>query len=161
VAERTFALLVQVAGRAGRGDVPGRVLVQTWKPDNYVLEHLDDVQTFVDHELRLRRTLGYPPYTRLCLIRLDGVDRRQVLAAAEGLGRSLREASRAVGGVGILGPAPAAMPRLVGRWRFQLVVRAEQAGVLQRFLDAHLSGLRKASRKGVRVSWDVDARHLM
>ena len=160
-AERTFALLVQVAGRAGRGDVPGRVLVQTWKPDNYVLEHLDDVQTFVDHELRLRRTLGYPPYTRLCLIRLDGVDRRQVLAAAEGLGRSLREASRAVGGVGILGPAPAAMPRLVGRWRFQLVVRAEQAGVLQRFLDAHLSGLRKASRKGVRVSWDVDARHLM
>jgi len=160
-AERTFALLVQVAGRAGRGEVPGRVLVQTWKPDHYVLKHLDDVKAFVDHELRLRSTLGYPPFTRLCLVRLDGVDRRAVVAASDRLARTLREAARRAPGVGILGPAPAAMPRLVGRWRFQMVVRAGQPAALQRFLDDQLPALRKAARKGVRVHWDVDARHLM
>jgi len=160
-AERTFALLVQVAGRAGRGDVPGRVLVQTYKPDHYVLQHLDDVQRFVDRELHLRSTLGYPPFTRLCLVRLDGVDRRRVVAAAESLGRDLRKAAEAVRGVGILGPAPAAMPRLVGRWRFQLVLRAARASMLQRFLDDQLPRLKRAGRRGVRVHWDVDARHLM
>jgi len=159
-AERTYALLVQVAGRAGRGEVAGRVLVQTWKPDHYVLQHLDDVERFVDTELRIRSTLGYPPYTRLCLVRLDGVDRRSVVAAAEGLGRDLRAASRGQG-LGVLGPAPAAMPRLVGRWRFQLVVRSDAAGRLQRFLDAQQPRLKAAAKKGVRVHWDVDPRHLM
>jgi primosomal protein N' (replication factor Y) len=159
-AERTFALLVQVAGRAGRGEVPGRVLVQTWKPDHYVLQHLDDVERFVDVELRIRQTLNYPPVSRLCLLRLDGVDRRAVVSAAEALGRDLRQAARGQQ-VGILGPAPAAMPRLVGRWRFQLVVRSASAGLLQRFLDGQLPRLSKAAGKGVRVHWDVDPRHLM
>ncbi len=163
-AERTFALLVQVAGRAGRGDVPGRVFVQTYKPDHYVLQHLDDPEGFVDVELRLRATLGYPPTTRMCLIRLDGVNRRAVLAAAEELGRDLRTAARRLpekAKVGVLGPAPAAMPRLVGRWRFQLVLRAGGAAPLQRFLAAHLRRLQQAGKKGVRVAWDVDPRHVM
>ncbi len=163
-AERTFALLVQVAGRAGRGEVPGRVFVQTYKPDHYVLTHLDDPEAFVEVELRLRHTLGYPPTTRMCLIRLDGVNRRAVLAAAEELGVDLRAAARRLPDqekVGVLGPAPAAMPRLVGRWRFQLVLRAGGAGPLQRFLGAQLPRLKKAGRKGVRVAWDVDPRHVM
>ncbi len=163
-AERTFALLVQVAGRAGRGDVPGRVFVQTFKPDHYVLQHLDDPEAFVEVELRLRATLGYPPTTRMCLIRLDGVNRREVLASAEQLGRDLRDAARRLpekAKVGVLGPAPAAMPRLVGRWRFQLVLRAGSAAPLQRFLDQHLERMRKAAAKGVRVAWDVDPRHVM
>lgn len=160
-AERTAALLVQLAGRAGRGQVPGRVFVQTWKSDHYVLQHLQSLERFYDTELRLRSTMRYPPFTKLVLVRLDGTDRGLVLKTSEALGRSLRQAARSQPGVTVLGPAPAAMPRLVGRWRFQLVVRSAQVRVLRDYLDLIRVELEKAGRKGVRVSWDVDPRHLM
>jgi primosomal protein N' (replication factor Y) len=160
-AERTAALLVQLAGRAGRGDVPGRVFIQTWKPDHYVLRHLDDLDAFFEVELRLRSTLRYPPFTRLVLIRVDGIDRKQAVAAADALGRSLRRIARAHPPVSVLGPAPAALPRLVGRWRFQLIVRSEAYRPLRAFLTEARPALEGAARKGIRVGWDVDPRHLM
>ncbi len=160
-AERTYALLVQVAGRAGRGEHPGRVLVQTWQPEHYVLTHLDDVDGFLRAELRLRKTLRYPPVARLCLVRLDGVDRRRVVDVANKLGRSLRDEARAATGVSVLGPAAAALPRLVGRWRFQIVLRGEQVPVFRRYLGAVHRLLAAAPERGVRVHWDVDPRHLM
>jgi len=160
-AERTYALLVQMAGRAGRGEHPGRVLVQTYKPDHYVLANLRDVERFYQIELRLRSTLRYPPFTRLCLIRIDGVDRAVVSAAAERLARDLRQVARHTRGLGILGPAPAALPRLVGRWRFQIVMRGEQLGAFRAFLHAEKSRILKVAKKGVRVAIDVDPRNLM
>ena len=160
-AERTAALVVQLAGRAGRGSVPGRVLVQTWRPDHYVLQHLHDLEAFYDTELRLRATLRYPPFTRLVLVRFDGVDRLAVLGVAEAIARELRARARSERSIGILGPAPAALPRLVGRWRFQVVVRGENLGALRRWLGQVRTVLEKAPKKGVRVGWDVDPRHLM
>ena len=160
-AERTYALLVQVAGRAGRGDVPGRVLVQTWKPDHYVLEHLDDVRGFLRTELRLRATLSYPPFSRLCLIRIDGVDRRKTNQAAHALANALRASGKAFPKTAVLGPAPAALPRLVGRWRFQIILRGSHTRAFRGWIDANAGTLRSAAKKGVRVSWDIDPRHLM
>ena len=160
-AERTFALLVQMAGRAGRGDHPGRVLVQTYKPDHYVLSNLRDVERFYQVELRLRSTLRYPPFSRLCLIRLDGVDRAAVNGAAEKLARDLRDAGRQVPGLSILGPAPAALPRLVGRWRFQIVLRGEKLAEFRNFLRNQKRGILNVARKGIRIAIDVDPRHLM
>lgn len=160
-AERTYALLVQVAGRAGRGEIPGRVLLQTWKPDHYVLRHLGDLEGFLRVEGRLRNTLRYPPFTRLCLVRLSGVDRRAVDTAARDLAAALRREARRVRGVGVLGPAPAALPRLIGRWRYQIVLRGEDLRAFRAFLSAQLDLLRGAARRGVRVGWDVDPRNLM
>ncbi len=160
-AERTYALLVQMAGRAGRGEHPGRVLVQTYKPDHYVLANLKDVERFYQVELRLRSTLRYPPFSRLCLVRVDGVDRAKVGAAAEHLARDLRSAGRTVPGLGILGPAAAALPKLVGRWRFQIVLRGERTAEFRRFLVDQKRRIHQVARKGIRVAIDVDARHLM
>ncbi len=160
-AERTWALLVQLAGRAGRGHHPGRVLVQTWSPEHYVLRNLDDAEGFYRAELRVRSTMRYPPYTRLCLVRLDGVQRAGVQAAATALGQDLRRAARGCPGVDLLGPAPAALPRLVGRWRFQLVIRGAEVGPWRRFLEAHHARIRRTAVKGIRVAVDVDPRHLM
>lgn len=160
-AERTYALLVQLAGRAGRGDTAGNVFVQTWNPDHYVLQHLDDVRGYLKTELRLRATLSYPPYTRLCLVRLDGVDRRAVENAARDLARVIRDASKAHPQTRVLGPAPAALPRLVGRWRFQLILRGVQYRPWRNWLIEVLPLLRTAAQRGIRVSWDVDPRHLM
>jgi len=160
-AERTFALIVQLAGRAGRGDTPGRVIVQTWKPDHYALRHLDDVPGFLEAESRLRRQLRYPPHSRLCLVRLEAVERSAASAAAGGLAAALRGLAAQWPGVEVLGPAPAALPRLVGRWRFQLVLRGTDPRPWRAYLQAAHPLLAAAARKGVRLSWDVDPRHLL
>jgi primosomal protein N' (replication factor Y) len=160
-AERTFALLVQLAGRAGRGDVAGRVLVQTWKPDHYALQDLGDVDAFLQRELRLRKVMQYPPVTRLVLVRLDGVQREKVVEVASELGRTLRGRSRQVPQVDVLGPAPAALPKMVGRWRFQLILRGREVGPFRRWLASVSQVLSQAGGKGVRVTVDIDPRHLM
>ena len=160
-AERTFALLVQMAGRAGRGDSPGRVLVQTWAPDHYVLKQLGGVEGFLAREARLRDALRYPPFSRLCLVRLDGVDRPQVNRAANELAEHLRREAERFPAVHVLGPAQAAMAKLVGRWRLQIVLRGEDVRAFRAYLLASRPRLERASVKGVRVSWDVDPRSLM
>lgn len=160
-AERTAALVLQVAGRAGRGDVPGRVFVQTWDPGHYVLRHLADLEGFYTQELRLRATLRYPPFTRLVLLRFEGTERREVLQEAERRATDLRAEARRHPGVEVLGPAPAALPRLVGRWRVQVLVRGSEVRPLRAFLAAAASVLTAPGRRGVRVSHDVDPRNLM
>ena len=160
-AERTWSLLVQMAGRAGRGEMPGRVLVQTWDPDHYVLRHLDNAEGFYSVEMRIRSTLRYPPFSRLCLVRLDGVDKNAVRNAAERLGRDLRGVLRDGHGVDIMGPAPAALPRLVGRYRWQLVIRGTQVRPWRTFIEQHHKRMIDAGERGVRVHTDVDPRHLM
>jgi len=160
-AERTYALLVQMAGRAGRGDHPGRVLVQTYNPGHYVLKHLDDVKRFVDVELRLRATLRYPPISRLTLVRVEGADRRRAMDTADSLARQLRAAARPCPDIDILGPAAAALPRIAGRWRFQLILRGQNVQTYRRWLVAHRGVLAAAAGRGVRVAWDVDPRHLL
>jgi primosomal protein N' (replication factor Y) len=160
--ERTYSLLIQLAGRAGRGDVPGKVFVQTYKPDHYVLQGLDDLRSFYDRELELRKMMRYPPWTRLTLIRVEGADRRSVVEASRQLARDLRQRRAADDGNEVLGPAPAALARLVGRWRFQLILRGRNVAAYRRWLGACRAILEDGSRgRGVRISWDVDARSLM
>ncbi len=159
-AERTWALLVQASGRAGRGEAPGRVVVQTWRPDHYAITAIHSPETFLREELRVRATLRYPPFSRLCLVRVDGVVREGVRDVAEQLARTLRKSANGVVGVTVMGPAPAALPRIAGRWRYQLVLRGESAA-WRPWLGSALPLLRSAAKRGVRVSWDVDPRSIL
>ena len=119
--ERTFQLLAQVAGRAGRGDRPGRVLIQTYAASHYAIRAAGrlDVDGFADEELTRRRLLGYPPTSVLARLLVADPDRSR--AEARG-----RDAATAVArpGVEVHGPLPSYVPRRAGRWRFQVVVRA-------------------------------------
>ncbi len=138
--ERTFQLIAQVAGRAGRGDRPGRVLVQTWHPRHHAirlaLQH--DYNAFARRELRFRRGLWYPPFARLCLFRVSSQDER----AAEKGSRLVREAldlaSRDLvdgpGQLRILGPSPAPMYRLQGRYRWTVMLKTDGHGRMGRVL---------------------------
>jgi primosomal protein N' (replication factor Y) len=157
--ERTFALLVQLAGRAGRGATAGRVLVQTHQPELPALRWTGDVEGFLRREARVRSTLRYPPYARLALVRLDGEDRDRVMQAARDLATTLRRGLPA--GFEVLGPAMAAMPRLAGRWRVQVVLRAADAARLHAWLVRARPGLEAVARRGVHATVDVDPRHLM
>jgi primosomal protein N' (replication factor Y) (superfamily II helicase) len=159
--ERTFSLLVQMAGRAGRGERAGHVVVQTWKPDHYVLKNLDHVDDFYRRELRLRDAMRYPPFSRLCLVRVDGVNRRVVGDATAELARKLRQVAREHEAVAVLGPALAALAKLVGRWRYQIILRGQQLNAFRQFIQAVHPLLERSSKKGVRVRWDVDPRSLL
>jgi primosomal protein N' (replication factor Y) len=120
--ERTFQLLAQVAGRAGRGPMPGRVVIQTYAPTHYAVKAAAamDVDTFADEELPRRRLLGYPPASVLARLLVADADRER----AESRGREAAEAV-SIPGVEALGPLPAYVPKRAGRWRMQIVVRAE------------------------------------
>ncbi len=119
--ERTFQLLAQVAGRAGRGPMPGRVIIQTYAADHYAVRAAArlDVDGFADEELARRRLLGYPPFSLLARLLIVDADRGR----AESRGR---RAADAVSGSGVeaLGPLPAYVARRANRWRFQVVLRA-------------------------------------
>jgi primosomal protein N' (replication factor Y) (superfamily II helicase) len=128
--ERTFQLLAQVAGRAGRGGAPGRVLIQTYQPEHYVFETVQgqDYQAFFEKEMESRRELGYPPFTRLALVRLSGLPEAAVVQqahkVAEVLRRLVRRDPELAARLRILGPAPAGLAKLKGRFRWQLLLKS-------------------------------------
>jgi len=150
--ERTFQLLTQVAGRAGRGSKPGEVIIQTYYPDHPAVRHASghDHPAFMDEELLFRRTFGYPPATRMAVIRFESKDGAAARAAAEA-------ASRLVGSVPpdarIRGPAPAPIERLRGYWRWQILLNASSRETL-RGLIARTEG--ETPPRSVRVVVDVD-----
>ncbi|MGH7556668.1 MAG: replication restart helicase PriA [Gemmatimonadota bacterium] len=128
--ERTFQLLVQVAGRAGRGDRPGRVLLQTWMPTQaaIVAAAAHDYEGFYRSEVELRRGLGYPPGARLANVVVSGPDETSVARGTAAVDRHLRD--RGLPGLRIVGPAPCPLERLRGRTRHHLLLKSEAASVL-------------------------------
>ncbi|MGH7797149.1 MAG: replication restart helicase PriA [Candidatus Binatia bacterium] len=138
-AERTFQLLSQVAGRAGRGDSPGRVIVQTYAPDHYAIQHLvaHDYRGFFHSESEFRRALNYPPFGRLVNLRLDGPKLAEVEEKAHVLAAELRELQgrklKYRDHIEVLGPATAPIEKLRNRYRWQLLLRGKQSAVLLEF----------------------------
>ncbi|MFN8543518.1 MAG: primosomal protein N' [Candidatus Binatia bacterium] len=158
--ERTLALLMQVAGRAGRGDEPGRVLIQTFRPDHPAVSAAaqHDYTGFMTAELERRRQLGYPPFARLVGLRLDGRDAERVEQAAQDIAVELRRRARHLGldERSVLGPAPPPVERLRGRWRWQILLRSaavRELRMLARAAQARTGDLRHT---GVRLVVDVD-----
>jgi primosomal protein N' (replication factor Y) len=126
-AERTFQLLTQVAGRAGRSQRGGQVIVQTYNPEHYAVQAAarHDYAGFYRQELAYRRQLGYPPFSRLVALRFSDKDAYRCRAEAERLGRWLAAEIRRLGlPAGLIGPAPCFFSRVQGQYRWQIVVRA-------------------------------------
>jgi primosomal protein N' (replication factor Y) len=150
--ERTFQLLTQVAGRAGRGERPGRVLIQTWAPEHHAIAcaRSHDYPAFYAAELAARAELGYPPHGRLIAVRLDGSDEAEVRALAAELAA---RAAKLGPGIEVLGPAEAPLARLRGRVRWHLWAKGADRAALRAFVRRLVHGL-GAGR--VRISVDVD-----
>jgi len=153
-AERTFALLAQVAGRAGRGALPGRVLVQTYAPEHYALQAAagHDYRSFCSEERQAREELGYPPFGHLVNLVFSGNRREQVERAAQGLATAL---ARSAGPCEVLGPAPCLLARLRGRWRFQVLLKAGRRAALRERLP-EVERLSRDLPAGVQLAVDVD-----
>jgi primosomal protein N' (replication factor Y) len=134
-AERTFQLLTQVAGRAGRSHRGGRVIVQTYNPDHYAIQAAarHNFASFFRQELEYRRNLGYPPFSRMVVLRLSEPDPHRGQAAAQRLGRWLAAEIRRLDlRADLIGPAPCFYSRVRGRYRWQIVIRASDPASLLR-----------------------------
>jgi primosomal protein N' (replication factor Y) len=132
--ERTFQLLTQIAGRAGRGERPGRVVIQTYYPDHpaVVLARKHDVTTFLEEELVFRRSFDYPPVTRLGLIRFESTNERLSREAAEAAAQAVSPVPERVR---LRGPAPAPLERIRSQWRWQLLISAANRELLRQLLE--------------------------
>lgn len=156
--ERTFQLLSQVAGRAGRGEQAGRVLLQTYQPRHEAIVHAmqHDYEGFYARELTVRNDLGYPPYSRLVAVRCDAADEHEARSVATMLGDLARAHPAAVSDrVTVLGPAPAPIARIRARYRFRLLMRSADRAALRAVAETLVQRI-EAGIGAARASVDVD-----
>ena len=141
-AERTFQLITQVAGRAGRGDRPGRVLIQTYHPYHYALRHAcaQDYEAFYDEEVRYRQNHSYPPFVALASLLIHGPDLGRVRSDSLELRKQL-DAANQDRKCRVLGPAPAPFSRLKGEHRFQLLIKSRSRKNLREVADAAIKSV--------------------
>lgn len=150
--ERTYQLLHQVSGRAGRAQLPGKVMVQTHKPEHPVLQALlrSDRDGFLNMEIAQRQAVGLPPFGKLAAVILTARDERFLHETCDDLGRKVPKAD----GVRVLGPAPAMMSKLRGQYRMRFLVIAPPNMKLNAFLERWLANLPKT--RALRVQVDID-----
>ena len=156
--ERGFQLLVQVAGRAGRHERPGRVLIQTYNPEHAAIRFAahHDVSGFLEHELEDRREAGYPPFFRLALVRIDAQDEQVARDTAALLAARAKTSPEVLGRrVDVLGPSVAPIARLRGRFRFRVMLRAVDRRAL-RVVLAIVDVAREEADRRARIALDVD-----
>jgi primosomal protein N' (replication factor Y) len=159
--ERTFQLLTQVAGRAGRADIPGKVILQTRNPDHPAIRHATshDYEGFLEEELATRRQFGYPPFGHVATVEFRGPDENRVERLAVNWTTTLRNHA---GPVDVLGPEPAFIERVQKQYRYRTLLKARNQGAkplqtaLRRTREAHGS-----PPNGYHVAVDVDALGLL
>ena len=153
-AERTFQLLTQVAGRAGRADLAGEVILQSHLPDHYALQLAcaQDYESFFEREMEFRRTMGYPPASALVNLVLRSRDAAAAAADADHVARRLREG--APGRYRVLGPARAPLARLKQEHRVQILLKGDRASMREAVRSALVERYGETRWPGVAV--DVD-----
>lgn len=174
-AEKTFQLLTQVAGRAGRHQLPGEVVVQSYTPEHYSIIHASghDYSTFVREELKHRRELHYPPYCRLILVTMSHEQLPLLLKMAENYALNIQGKARQLRWFGsldklstdaldLLGPVASPLPRLKGRYRFQCIIKwrgtIDAIGLARQVADELEDSVRDTA---LQISIDVDPQMLM
>jgi primosomal protein N' (replication factor Y) len=161
--ERTFQLISQVTGRAGRGEKPGQVIIQTFQPEHYSIEMArnHDYGGMYTREIELRRSLEYPPFARIVNVKIEATEDADVRDVAIRLANSARKFQRKAAPE-ILGPAPAPLTRLRDKYRWQLLIKGNNLEALHTLLhrlEGDISMLNKGGR--VKIAIDVDPEYMM
>ena len=161
-AERTFQLITQVAGRAGRGTQAGKVLIQTYYPEHYALRHAkeQDYEGFYEEEIKFRKRLGYPPFFVLASILIKHRDHSYASKNANLLRRSL-ETANASKQARILGPAPASLSRLKNEFRLQIILKGTTRRNLRETLDIAIADAEQHGCDLRTINVEIDPVNLM
>jgi primosomal protein N' (replication factor Y) len=166
--ERTFQLLAQVAGRAGRGDVPGRVILQTFNPDHFSIQAAknQDFKTFYAQEIEFRQALNYPPLSRMIQLKISGKDPAKTETHVRSLGKAchhLRSQNPVLyRSIEILGPIEASLPRIAQFFRWQILLKSVRTKALHDFAGRLMADHATSfGRRDVKVVIDVDPYFMM
>jgi primosomal protein N' (replication factor Y) len=164
--ERTFQLLAQVAGRTGRGDIPGEVLIQTYTPEHYAVQAASrhDYMAFYQREIAVRKAMGYPPFAKMVRLLVYGRDDAAVQQAAEKMRTQLDEFVAKLNGEKILivGPAPAPLARLKEDYRWHIILWSADYRQLRLIMEMFWQATGGvAPGKELRMSIDVDPMYIM
>ncbi len=157
--ERAFQTLLQVAGRAGRGDDPGRVIIQTYTPEHPVIKAVQgyEYEAFVEQELQQRQELNYPPFGQLIVLKLSSLNEVEVEQTAQQFADILLLATEESTEIEILGPAPAPILRIANRYRWQILLKFLPGTEID---SLTLEQLQEVCPRSVRLMIDVDPLHL-
>jgi primosomal protein N' (replication factor Y) len=158
-AERTYQLISQVAGRSGRGDAPGTVVVQTYSPEHYSIlaAASHDYRAFYEAEIASRREAGYPPARQMARILLRGIDESATARHAGVIAAACRELGCVSDGtVEVLGPAPAPIPRIAGKYRWHLLLLSGNPQALREAAKAGCAARGPGGSGPITVSLDIE-----
>lgn len=157
--ERTFQLLTQVAGRAGRGSRPGEVVIQTYSPEDATIQAVANhsYQEFFNKEIQLRRLLDYPPFSHIIRILVLGGDEELCEAGSKEIGNQINACRRDLG-ISLFGPAPAPLTRINNVYRWQLILKGLDLKKMRQLVSISLREVARQGRlpRGIRVSLDID-----
>jgi primosomal protein N' (replication factor Y) len=159
--ERTFQQLTQVAGRGGRGDSPGRVIIQTFNPQHYALQHVrkHDYKSFYEEEISFRKDLQYPPFGRIINLRLSATKKDSLMEEVKRLEKLAGKLNAKMGNaVEIIGPAESPLAKIKGRWRWQMLLKSKNTSALHQLASDINHNTGKSS---VKITIDVDPENFM
>lgn len=163
-AERTFQFITQVAGRSGRGDTEGEVIVQTFSPDHYSILYASnhDYEGFYKEESAFRKALSYPPYKRIVRILIKGIDQESVEAASNRFKEIIDNQNQKAEGIDVLGPVPAPFMKLRSKFRRHIIMKGSNPKSLNNLIRNSLQHFHKEGHHGnVQIEVDVDPMSLL
>ena len=161
-AERSFQIITQVAGRAGRGDKEGEVIVQTYTPEHYSLQYAKkyDYEDFYEKEFTIRAMMGYPPFGRILLINGTGKKEDELKKQMIYLGKKVKEKAEEFGGLEVLGPTPCIIYRIKENYRWQIIVKGEFSSKFSKSIKDILYDKANNVYNDIRVSMDINPNSL-
>ncbi|MCK5157224.1 MAG: primosomal protein N' [Spirochaetales bacterium] len=164
--ERTFSLIMQVSGRSGRFSNDGKVIVQTYKPENSAvrLGASGDIELFCEQELEMRRLTKFPPYTRLSRLVFRSKDVKKVVQLSDQAGKILGDVIKEIDcapeqAAEILGPAECPLSKISGNWRWQIIIRSSSLNILHQVTAMFMNRVKKGS--GIFIEVDIDPVNLL
>ena len=163
-AERTFQLITQVIGRAGRGDEPGKVIIQTMRPDHYAILYSRDHQygKMFDHEMGLRQHPAFPPYLRLTALRLQGRVENDVQQTAVTIARFSRQTvKKEKFKIETLGPAPSPLDKIKDNYRWQILLKGKDTKEMHALCTAIKNARQELVGRNCTLTIDVDPENMM
>lgn len=159
--EKTFQLITQVAGRGGRGEAPGKVIIQTFNPQHYALKHAQnhDYKAFYEEEIDFRKALQYPPFGRIINLRLSSIKKDALIEEAHRLGKMAKKLSAHYGNTAeIIGPAESPLAKIRGRFRWQMLIKGKDINALHQIAREIIN---RNKNSQVKITVDVDPESFM
>ncbi|MEW8955296.1 primosomal protein N' [Clostridium sp.] len=161
--ERTYQLLTQVSGRAGRGKKEGKVIIQTYLPENYSLKYSKDnnYEGFFKEEISLRNTMNYPPFSKIMLINMSSKREDILIKTIEKVGINLKNLLKDTNNIDILGPCPCIISKIKEMYRWQIVIKGDIEEELAKSIRDNTYRLSKENAAHIRISIDINPNSLI